>query len=87
MAENKTILIACPLLPNLRFFGTLKNFFQKKIHSRGKPSKHYTSRVIYIPFYSQKSPIFGTKSPKCRRYGNTILYRRHYKKGKAKSEK
>ena len=31
--------------------------------------------VVYIPFHSPKSPIFGTKLPKCRRYGITILYR------------
>ena len=51
-----------------------KTFF-KKIHSRGKHSKYYTSRVLYIPFYSLNSQIFGTKLPKCRRYGITILYR------------
>ena len=28
--------------------------------------------MVYIPFYSPKSPIFDTKLPKCRRYG--ILY-------------
>ena len=51
MAKNKTILIACPLLPNLRFFFTRK-LFSKKIHSRGKDSKHYTSRVVYILSFS-----------------------------------
>ena len=32
-------------------FGTRKLFF-KKIHSRGKLSKHYTSRVVYILSFS-----------------------------------
>ena len=51
-----------------------ENFF-KKILSRGKHSKHYTSRVLYIPFYSPNSPIFGAKLAQCRRYGITIIYR------------
>ena len=54
-----------------------KTFF-KKIHSRGKPSKHYTSRVLQIPFSSPESPIFGTKSFPRRRflqhyYRNTFI--------------
>ena len=32
----------------------IKNFFQKK-HSRGKHSKHYTSRVLYMLFALQYS--------------------------------
>ena len=48
-------------------FGTRK-LFSKKIHSRGKLSKYYTSRVLYIPLFSPKSPIFGTKTPKCRSF-------------------
>ena len=59
-------------------FGTIfgiHKLFSKKIHSRGKLSKYYTSRVIYIPFYSPYSQTFGTKLPKCRRYGITIIYR------------
>ena len=55
-------------------FRHAKTFF-KKIHSRGKHSKHYTSRVLYIPFYSPNSPIFGAKLAQCRRYGITIIYR------------
>ena len=55
-----------------------KTFF-KKIHSRGKPSKHYTSRVLQIPFSSPESPIFGTKHLPCRRflqhYYRNALYR------------
>ena len=31
-----------------------ENFFT---HKRGKNSKHYISRVLYIPFYLPKSPI------------------------------
>ena len=54
-----------------------KTFF-KKIHSRGKPSKHYTSRVLQIPFSSPESQIFGTKSLLRRRflqhyYRNTFI--------------
>ena len=45
-----------------------ENFFQKKIHPRGKYSKHYTSRVLQIPFSSPESPIFGTKPLPCRRF-------------------
>ena len=48
-------------------FGTRK-LFSRKIHSRGKLSKYYTSRVLYIPLFSPKSPIFGTKTPNCRRF-------------------
>ena len=44
-----------------------KTFF-KKIHSRGKLSKHYTSRVLYIPFYHPKFPTFGTKHLPRRRF-------------------
>ena len=55
-------------------FGT-REFFSKKIHSCGKHSKYYTSRVSHIPFSFPKSPIFGTKLPKCRKYGITIIYR------------
>ena len=44
-----------------------KTFF-KKIHSRGKDSKYYTSRMFYIPLFSPKSSICGTKTPKCRRF-------------------
>ena len=40
-----------------------KTFF-KKTYSHGKPSKHYTSRVLYIPFYPPHSPILDTKAPK-----------------------
>ena len=46
---------------------TQKLFFLK-IHSRGKLSKHYTSRVLYIPLSSPHSPIFGTKPVPCRRF-------------------
>ena len=31
--------------------------------------------MLYMPHSTQKSPTFGTKLPKCRRYGITILYR------------
>ena len=55
-------------------FGTRKLFF-KKTHPCGNPSKYDTSRVLYIPLYPTNSQIFGTKLPKCRRYGITILYR------------
>ena len=44
-----------------------ENFFQK-IHSRGKLSKYYTSRVLYIPLYPTNSQIFGTKLAQCRRF-------------------
>ena len=44
-----------------------KTFFQI-IHSRGKHSKHYTSRVFQIPFAPPLSPIFGTKSLPRRRF-------------------
>ena len=43
-------------------FSAHENFFYK--HSRGKLSKHYTSRVLYISFYTPISPISGTKTPK-----------------------
>ena len=48
-------------------FGTRKLFF-KKIHSRRKPCKYYTSRVLYIPFYPPNSPIFGAKPLPRRRF-------------------
>ena len=44
-----------------------KTFF-KKIHSRGKLSKYYTSRMLYIPLYPTNSQIFGTKPLPCRRF-------------------
>ena len=44
-----------------------KTFF-KKIHSRGKHGKYFTSRVLYIPFYSLNSQIFGTKPLLRRRF-------------------
>ena len=53
-------------------YSASKNFFQK-IHSRGKSSKYYTSRVLYIPFYSQKSQIFSTKPPKRWVFSTTII--------------
>ena len=46
---------------NLRHNLCAKKTFFKKIHPRGKSCKYYTSRVLYIPFYPPKSPIFGTK--------------------------
>ena len=48
-------------------FRHTKTFFQKT-HSRGKLSKHYTSRVLYRPFYNPDPPIFGTKLLLCRRF-------------------
>ena len=51
-----------------------KTFF-KNIHSRGKHSKHYTSCVLYIPFYSPYSPIFSTKPLKRRVFSTPIIYR------------
>ena len=44
-----------------------KTFF-KKILSRAKLSKYYTSRVLYIPIYSLNSQIFGTKPLLRRRF-------------------
>ena len=60
-----------------RNFRHTKTFF-KKTHSRGKLSIYYTSRVLYIPFYSLNSQIFGTKPLPCRRflqhyYRNTFI--------------
>ena len=52
-------------------FGTTfgaRKLFSKKIHSRGKLSKYCTSRVLYIPFYSPNSPIFGAKPLPRRRF-------------------
>ena len=57
-------LYLCIFRHNLRH---TKTFF-KKIHSRGKHSKHYTSRVLHIPCFSPESPIFGTKSLSRRRF-------------------
>ena len=44
-----------------------KTFF-KKILSRGKLSKYYTSRVLHIPFYPPNLQIFGTKPLPRRRF-------------------
>ena len=44
-----------------------ENFFQK-ILSRGKLSKYYTSRMLYIPLYPTNLQIFGTKSLLRRRF-------------------
>ena len=44
------------------------NFFFKKIHSRGKHRKHYTSRVSYILLYPTNLQIFGIKPLPCRRF-------------------
>ena len=44
-----------------------KTFF-KKILSRGKLSKYYTSRMLYIPLYPTNLQIFGTKSFPRRRF-------------------
>ena len=35
--------------------------------------------MLYIPNFFLNSPIFGTKLPKCRKYGNTIIYRGTHK--------
>ena len=60
-----------------------ENFFLKNTTS-GKRLIFNTSRCgiypIYFPLWyisnlPPKSPIFGTKLPKCRRYGITIIYR------------
>ena len=48
--------LSVKVLVPIQIFGTRKLFF-KKIHSRGKPCKYYTSRVLYIPFYPPNSPI------------------------------
>ena len=53
------------------FFGTTfgtRKLFSEKIHSRGKLSKHYTSRVLYIPLYPTNLQIFGTKPHPRRRF-------------------
>ena len=53
---------------NFRHNLRAKKLFSKKIHSRWKPCKYYTSRVLYIPFYSLNSQIFGTKPLPRRRF-------------------
>ena len=35
--------------------------------------------MLYTPNFVLNSPIFGTKLPKCRKYGNTIIYRGTHK--------
>ena len=53
---------------NFRHNLRAKKTFFKKIHPRGKSCKYYTSRVLYIPFYSLNSEIFGTKPLPRRRF-------------------
>ena len=54
-------------------FGTQKLFSKK--YSRGKDSKHYTSCVLYIAFFSSNSQILDTKAPKRRVFSTPIIYR------------
>ena len=63
---------------SLQTFGTIfgaRKLFSKKIHPCGSSYIISTSACYVCLFFSPISPIFGTKLPKCRRYGITILYR------------
>ena len=51
-----------------------KTFFNKNAPMR-KCLLYSDSRMLFTPLSSPNSPTFGTKLPKCRRYGITILYR------------
>ena len=50
-------------------------FFFKKMCPCGKPSKYYTSRVLYISLPSLYSSIFSIKTPQRWVFSTTIIYR------------
>ena len=70
--KKDNLLVFLPL--SSPHYSAPKNFF-KKIHSRGKHSKHYTSCVLYILFHSPNSLILDTKAPKRRVFSTLIIYR------------
>ena len=56
------------LLLHFRHNLRAKKLFVKKIHPCGKSCKHYTFRVLYVPFYPPSSSIFGVKPLLRRRF-------------------
>ena len=75
------LTISCIIHTNFRHNLRAKKLFSKKIHSRGKPCKYCTSRVLYIPFYPPNSPTFGAKPFPRRRF------LQHYYRGASKVER
>ena len=64
--NRSCLLLPSWLITNLLHNSSAINLIQKNL--RGKHSKHYTSRVLYIQFYPTSSLIFVTKIPKHRRF-------------------
>lgn len=72
LPPKKNLIFSCNnrRLDNLRHNLQHSKTFFKKIYSRGKPCKYYTSRVLYISFYGLRQPIGTTCTPSVRRVAN-----------------